>query len=113
MTQTLPIFHTVSLRQAQARRAEGPPQPVPADPEPGFEDTVPLWFRSEAFAEDIEHDHSPPAGAHRPRRMDAHVLAAGAAVLRMTLAALRAASQPPVPPLTPLHRSPRRASGWV
>jgi hypothetical protein len=63
-----------------------------------FADTVPLWFRSEAFAEDVidsgcASSVEPPgasAGWMRGRRrIDAHVLAAGAAVLRLSLQALQ------------------------
>lgn len=113
MPQTLPIHHSVSLRQAQARRLESAPRTSPVDPEPGFEDTVPLWFRSEAFAEDIDAVESQPSEARPHWNLDAQVLAAGAAVLRMTLAALKAPPLPPVPPVPNLPRSSRRAVGWV
>ena len=113
MPQTLPVSHRVSLRQVQARRADSTKPAAHASPDPDFEDTVPLLFRSEAFAEDIDLQDDPPAQGHPPRRLDAHVLAAGAAVLHKTLAALKAASQPALSPLAPVMRSPRRASGWV
>jgi hypothetical protein len=64
-------------------------------PSAGFADTVPLWFRSEAFAEDLADPAHAAAGLdetqpdRQPFRIDPHVLSAGAAVLRQTLQALK------------------------
>ena len=66
---------------------------------PHFADTVPLWFRSEAFAEDLADAVHAPSGlkpaspfnrpGYRLLRVDSHVLAAGASVLRQTVQALK------------------------
>lgn len=66
-----------------------------AVPPVAFADTVPLWFRSEAFAEDLADPAHAAAGLdpagpdRRPLRTDPHVLSAGATVLRQTLQALK------------------------
>lgn len=63
--------------------------------EAAFADTVPLWFRSEAFAEDVEPAVQGAAGVQHGRhapgmaRIDTQMLTAGAAVLRLTLQALK------------------------
>ncbi len=97
-TRTQTVVHTVAqavaLSRLQARRAEERSPLVPngaAD----FADTVPLWFRSEAFAEDVNDHVSRAAGQeHTPRAgslvaIDRRVLASGAAVLRQTLQAFK------------------------
>lgn len=94
-----PLSHTVAVGRLQARRRDDQAAQVTCDlslPAPAdFADTVPLWFRSEAFAEDVT-DHEGVAGAkgEGPRNgsrlfTDSHVLAAGAAVLRQTVQALK------------------------
>jgi len=103
------VAHAVALKRLQARRgddaaagAAGAAGAAEDDAacSTGFADTVPLWFRSEAFAEDVADVacRSPAdprgalaglRGAQGLRRIDAHVIAAGAAVLRLTLQALR------------------------
>ncbi len=94
-----PLSHAVALGRLQARRHDDPAAHAPSGgalAEPAdFADTVPLWFRSEAFAEDVT-DHEAVAGAkgEGPRNggrlfTDSHVLSAGAAVLRQTLQALK------------------------
>ena len=87
------VTHAVALNRLQARRGDVA-APVPNAPNPGFADTVPLWFRSEAFAEDVT---DPVRGTlvcatalndSAGGRTDERVLVAGAAVLRKTLQAL-------------------------
>ncbi len=89
------VAHVVALNRLQARRADDTAPSLRASVATGFADTVPLWFRSEAFAEDVA-DHeavgSGPGAAllNGPRRFtDSQVLTAGAAVLRQTLQALK------------------------
>jgi hypothetical protein len=87
------IAHAVALSRLQARRGDAA-APLLASANAGFADTVPLWFRSEAFAEDVSDAactsaaHRPAARPHHMRRIDAQMMAAGAAVLRLTLQAL-------------------------
>jgi len=100
------VAHAVALKRLQARRGDDAAAGAAGAAEDdaacstGFADTVPLWFRSEAFAEDVADVacRSPAdprgalaglRGAQGLRRIDAHVIAAGAAVLRLTLQALR------------------------
>ncbi len=91
-SETHCVAHAVALNRLQARRGDDTvPLPPSAGPA-GFADTVPLWFRSEAFAEDVACDRAaelPVASPHHLRRIDAHMIAAGAAVLRLTLQALQ------------------------
>ena len=89
------LVHAVALNRLHSRRADHavlpPPVATPAD----FADTVPLWFRSEAFAEDVIEAASGAvaantrASAGRRQRIDVQVIAAGAAVLRVTMQALQ------------------------
>ena len=57
---------SASIRPEERRRCE--------DPSPGWADTVPAWFRSEAFAEDLLEATAlplPPAGARKPHPVTA------------------------------------------
>ncbi len=89
------VAHAVALNRLQARRGDDAASPLPASAPTGFADTVPLWFRSEAFAEDVadagcgKAAEQPGASPRSLGRIDAHMLAAGAAVLRLTLQALQ------------------------
>lgn len=89
------VAHAVALNRLQARRGDDAAAPLPTAAPTGFADTVPLWFRSEAFAEDVVDPASGLLGActranvRGLQRVDAQVMAAGAAVLRLTLQALQ------------------------
>ncbi len=80
------LSHNVALGRLQAHGGPEKPAPDRAGTGSDFADTVPLWFRSEAFAEDVcEH----AAGAQGPAGVDQRVIHAGAEVLRRTLQAFR------------------------
>ncbi len=88
------VAHAVALNRLQARRADDVASSLRASVAEGFADTMPLWFRSEAFAEDVlDAACASVADTRRGdgglQRVDAQVMAAGAAVLRLTLQALR------------------------
>ena len=99
ITSTHALSQAVALGRLQASRRddhvlqarEG--ESMTMDTE--FSDTRPLWFRSEAFAEDVT-DHEVVASCQgtashngNSRSTDSQVLAAGATVLRQTLQALK------------------------
>ena len=88
------VTHAVALNRLQACRSDAA-APAPSASKADFADTAPLWFRSEAFAEDVTEAASGAAADHRGvgssllRGIDAQVIAAGAAVLHLTLQALQ------------------------
>ena len=87
--ESLSVAQAVAVGRLQATRHDERSAPAPGADNPAFADTAPLWFRSEAFAEDVTDPV--PAAANGPALpgRDAQMLAAGAAVLRMTLQALQ------------------------
>lgn len=93
VTPAKTLAQAVALGRLQARRPEAGTALVAAGAD--FADTVPLWFRSEAFAEDVDDHVSQAAGLeHQPRAggwvvIDRRVRATGAAVLHRTLQAFR------------------------
>ncbi len=94
ISETPSAAHAVALSRLQARRGDDDAavSPLPAAAPTGFADTAPLWFRSEAFAEDVACGmvaELPVASPRSLRRIDAHMIEAGAAVLRLTLQALQ------------------------
>ena len=92
------VAHAVALSRLQASRRDeghnGAPAPEAADAT-GFADTMPLWFRSEALAEDVSEQVGCGTGQEHAQRggawvaIDRHVLASGALVLRQTLQAFK------------------------
>lgn len=84
-----------ALKRLQARRGDDGAAAARTAANTEFADTAPLWFRSEAFAEDVADPASASAGTDTCvgerglQRIDAQVMAAGAAVLRLTLQALQ------------------------
>jgi hypothetical protein len=90
-----PVSHAVALGRMQASRREERHSRADTQEATGIADTVPLWFRSEAFAEDVSEQVDHAAGQEHARRagglvlIDRQVMATGAAVLRKTLQAFK------------------------